>query len=114
MEVNSTGFGWISVDKVRYSHDIIIFTDGKIKNRYEDFQGDSHTLSQEEAEKIISGGACVFVVGSGQAGVLSVPEETKQFLKKKRIKLIVEKTPQAINTFNAIIVKKCALFHITC
>jgi hypothetical protein len=114
MRVDSTGFGWIQVDNVRYNHDIIIFADGKIKNRYEDFKGDSHTLSQEEAEKIIRGNAQVIVVGTGQAGVLSIPEATKEFLKRQGIKLIVEKTPQAIIAFNTITDKKCALFHTTC
>jgi hypothetical protein len=114
VKIDDTGFGWISVDNIRYNHDIIIFTDGKIKNRYEGFKGDSHSLSKEEAEKLIAGGTETIVVGTGQSGVLSIPEESKEFLTKKKIKLIAEKTPQAIKTFNALTGKKSALFHITC
>ena len=112
--IDDTGFGWISVDNTRYNHDIIIFTDGKIRNRYQDFKGDSHTLSREEAEKVIGKGAETLVVGTGQSGVLSIPEETKQFLSKLKIKLIAEQIPKAIKTYNTITGKKCALFHTTC
>ena len=114
MKIDSTGFGWISVDNVRYNHDIIIFSDGKIKNRYEDFKGDSHTLSIEEAKKVIGKEAEVIVVGTGQSGVLSIPDDTGGFLTKQKIKLIAEKTPQAIKTFNSLASKKCAVFHVTC
>lgn len=114
MKIDSTGFGWISVDNIRYNHDIIIFADGKIKNRYEGFKGDSHSLSKEEAEKLIAGMAETIVVGTGQSGVLSIPEETKEFLAQKKIKLMAEETPKAIKTFNALTGKKSALFHTTC
>ena len=114
MKIDSTGFGWISVDNVRYNHDIIIFADGKIKNRYEDFKGDSHTLTKEETEKLITGGAETIVVGTGQSGVLSIPEETKEFLAKKKIKLMADETPKAIKIFNNLTGKKSAIFHTTC
>jgi hypothetical protein len=114
VKIDSTGFGWISVDNIRYNHDIIILSDGKIKNRYEDFKGDSHTLSKEEAEKVIGGGTETIVVGTGQSGVLSIAEETKEFLAKKKIKLKAEETPKAIKTFNSLTGKKSALFHTTC
>jgi len=114
VKIDSTGFGWISVDNIRYNHDIIIYPDGKIKSRYEDFKGDSHSFSIEEAKKVIVGGAETIVVGTGQSGVLSIAEETKEFLAKKKIKLMAEETPKAIKTFNSLPGKKSALFHTTC
>ncbi len=114
MKIDETGFGWISVDNVRYNHDIIIFPNSKIQNRYEDFKGDSHILSKEEAENVIESSVEVIVVGTGQSGILSIPVETKQFLLKRGIKLIAEPTPNAIITFNNMTSKKCAIFHTTC
>lgn len=114
MQIDGTGFGWISVDNIRYNHDIIIFTNGKIINRYQEFKGDSHSLSREEAEKIIDNEAEILIVGTGQSGFLSIPNETKEFLAKKKVKLIEEETPKAIKTFNRLANKKCALFHTTC
>ncbi len=114
MKIDGTEFGWISVDNVRYNHDIIIFPDSNIKNRYEDFKGDNHILSIEEAEKVINRGAEIIIVGTGQSGVLSIPEETRKFLSKQGIKMIAELTPKAIITFNNTTGKKCALFHTTC
>ena len=114
MKIDGTGFGWISVDNVLYNHDIIIFPDGNIKNRYEGFKGDNHILSKEEAEKVINSSAEIIVVGTGQSGGLSIPEETRQFFSKQNIKMIAELTSKAIVTFNNTTGKKCALFHTTC
>jgi hypothetical protein len=114
VKIDDTGFGWISVDNIRYNHDIIILSDGKIKNRYEGFKGDSHSLSKEEVEKLIAGRIETIVVGTGQSGILSIAEETKEFLAKKKIKLMAEETPKAIKTFNDLTGKKSALFHTTC
>ena len=114
MKIDGTGFGWISVDNIRYNHDIIIFPDGNIKNRYEGFKGDSHILSKEEAEKVVSSGVEIILVGTGQSGGLSIPEETRLFFLKQGIKMITELTPKVIITFNNNTGKKCALFHTTC
>lgn len=114
MLINKTGFGWIEVDGIRYNHDIIIYSDGKIENRYKDFQGDNHSLAIWEAEKVIKGNPKVLVVGTGQNGILSIPKETKDFLSKRKIELKYSETPKAIESFNKITDEKCALFHITC
>ncbi|MEO0092616.1 MAG: MTH938/NDUFAF3 family protein [candidate division WOR-3 bacterium] len=115
MLINRTGFGWIEIDNRRYNSDIIIYTDGEIEARYKDFKGDDHIISKWEAEKVIKQDKpVVFIVGTGQAGVVSIPAETKKFLSEQGIKLIAEPTPQAIQSFNNTKEKKCAIFHLTC
>jgi len=114
VKIDGIGFGWISVNNVHYNHDIIISTDGKIKNRFEDFKGDSHILSKDEVEKVIGSGAEIIVVGTGQSGIMSISEQAKEFLAKQKIKIIAEPTPNAIKTYNSLAVKKCAIFHTTC
>jgi len=115
MLINGTGFGWIEIDGKKYNTDIVIYTDGKVENRYKDFKGDNHLISKWEVEKIIKGEKSeALVIGTGQAGIVLVLDETKKFLVEQNIKLITEPTPQAIQTFNCTNSKKCALFHITC
>lgn len=115
MLINGTGFGWIEIDNHKYKTDIIIYPAGAIENRYKDFQGDNHLISKWEIEKVIK---CekpeVIIVGTGQAGIVSVLEETRKFLAEQNIKLITEPTPQAIQIFNRTQGKKCAIFHVTC
>jgi len=112
--IDGTGFGWIEIDTRRYAHDVIIYGDGRIENRYQDFQGDSHIFSLMEARKVVATPAQNLVVGTGQAGVLRVPSETRKFLDEQEIVLHVQRTPQAIQTFNRLTGTRCALFHVTC
>ncbi|MCX7785947.1 MAG: MTH938/NDUFAF3 family protein [candidate division WOR-3 bacterium] len=115
MIINKTGFGWIEIDNRRYNTDIIIYPNGTIEDRYKDFKGDNHIISKWEAEKVIKQEKPeVFIVGTGQAGIVSVLGETKKFLSEQGIKLIAEPTPQAIQSFNHTTQKKCAIFHVTC
>lgn len=114
MKIEKTGFGWIVVDGKRYDYDILILADGKILNRYEDFQGNNHEFSIEEAKKLLNPKPEVIIVGTGQGGVLKVKEETIQFLKKEKVKLIALPTPKAIEIFNKLKELKACLFHLTC
>ncbi|MEO0077071.1 MAG: MTH938/NDUFAF3 family protein [candidate division WOR-3 bacterium] len=123
MKIDGTGFGWIKIDGIKYDTDVIIFVNGEIENRYRNFQGDNHLVSQWEVEKIITHKTVanehiekpeVLIVGTGQAGIVRVTDEAKSFLAKQGIKLIAEITPIAIKRFNEIKDKKSAVFHVTC
>ncbi|MEO0098233.1 MAG: MTH938/NDUFAF3 family protein [candidate division WOR-3 bacterium] len=114
MRIERTGFGWIIVDGVKYTSDIIITTNGEIRNRYEDFSGSSHSLSEKELEKLLIGNPEVVIIGTGQNGCLSLSPEIKDYLKKKDVEFISLLTPEAIRAFNQEKRKKSALFHLTC
>lgn len=114
MEINGTGFGWIDIDKKRYRHDIVIYGDGTVENRYTDFHWTSHSLTREETKKVTRGSVGVLVVGSGQYGVLKPTTEALAYLKEKGIRLAIDTTPAAIKIFNTTQGEKCGLFHVTC
>lgn len=114
MEAKNTDFGWIEIDEKRYDYDVIIYTDGKIENRYENFKWTSHSFTLEEAKKITDGNPEVLVLGTGQYGLLKPSPETVGYLKKRKIRLFMDRTPMAIKIFNGTKEKKCALFHVTC
>ncbi|MEO0113356.1 MAG: MTH938/NDUFAF3 family protein, partial [candidate division WOR-3 bacterium] len=80
MKIEKTGFGWIIIDGKKYDHDILILTNGKILNRYENFTGNNHEFSIEEARKLLNPKPEVIIVGTGQSGILKVKEETIEFL----------------------------------
>lgn len=114
MKIEKTGFGWIIIDGKRYEQDVLILANGEILNRYENFTGNNHEFSIQEAKKLLNPKPEVIVVGTGQGGVLKVKEETIEFLKKEKIKLIALPTPKAIEIFNKLKETKSALFHLTC
>ena len=114
MNIEATGFGWIQIDNRRYNHDVIIYTDGKIENRYKNFKWTSHSFTLEEAMKVTKDEPEVLVIGTGQYGLLKPSNEAINYLKKRKIELLIDKTPKAIHVFNRIEKRKCALFHVTC
>jgi len=57
------------------------------------------------------------IIGTGANGVMPVPEDISNFIKEKGIKIIVEKTGEACQIYNALLKesKKVAAFlHNTC
>lgn len=114
MEVKDTEFGWIEIDEKKYNHDVIIYVNGRIENRYKNFKWTSHSFTLEEAEKVTKGDPEVLVLGTGQYGLLKPSQEAIGYLKKRKIRLFMDRTPMAIKIFNGIKERKCALFHVTC
>ncbi|MCS7257887.1 MAG: MTH938/NDUFAF3 family protein [candidate division WOR-3 bacterium] len=118
MRITKTEFGWIEVDGIRYETDIIIYPDGRIENRYKNFSGNNHLIEKWEVTKVLSTDSKtkpeVFVVGTGQMGIVKISDEVKIYLKAQGIKLIAEPTPQALVSFNNAQGVKCGIFHVTC
>ena len=56
----------------------------------------------------------LIVIGTGASGMMDVPDQTRMFIKRNNIKLIVEKTAEAVESFNKAKEKKVGLFHLTC
>lgn len=110
--IESTSFGSIVVDGKVYSYDIIILPNGEIKRR--PLPKGTHVVCLEELEEIIKEKPKVIIIGTGQFGIAKVEEKVKEKAKAEGIKLIVERTPKAIISFNEIREKKAGLFHLTC
>lgn len=112
--IDSYSFGSIVVDGKRYTQDIIVFP-GKVKEKW--WRKEGHSLSLEDLEEVIEFSPEILVVGTGYFGVMKVPEEVKEALKRKGISVIVEKTKQAVETFNRLFKegkKVVGAFHLTC
>jgi hypothetical protein len=58
----------------------------------------------------------VLVIGTGYAGVLSVPDQIRNYLTSKGITVHVEKTAAAIDRYHSLLGKEkvIAALHITC
>jgi hypothetical protein len=115
MRFEKFSFGSIRIDGVTYEHDVVIDR-GKVHKRikkpsrkFRDAFG--HTpLSIEE--KIPWKCNCL-VVGTG-TGALPVMKEVKQEAKRRKIKLLVLRTTQAIKALKENPDKTNSILHVTC
>lgn len=112
--IESYGFGRIVVDGKEYTTDLIIFPD-RVKDGWWRKQG--HRLYIEDIEEVIEKRPEVLVVGTGYSGLMTVPAETKRYIEDSGMKLIIQPTKQACETYNKLIQsgkKAVAAFHLTC
>jgi hypothetical protein len=85
-------------------------------------------LCPDDLEDVLETKPDVIVVGTGNPGLMRVLPETEKLIKSKGIKLIVQPTKEACQTYNQLsssqsagqltqmrsIGKVIALFHLTC
>jgi len=116
MEI-SAEFGRIIVNGKSYG-DVMIFTDGKIKERdrarARRLYGTSHVIDRQEIEELLQGNPEVVFVGRGFSEQARVTEEARKLLESKNIKLVEASTPEAIEEFKQDSEKKAGIFHSTC
>ncbi len=117
-EINKTSFGSITVDHEEIEHDIIITLDGEVKKRKKKLSkavfGTSHTISKDEAKYVYENDAELLIIGSGQNGMAELSEEATAYFKKKKCKVILLPTPDAIEEWNKSTGEVIGLFHVTC
>lgn len=114
----TTEFGKITIDGKTYIKDILIDVNGKLLGRTEmsmQYYGNHHTVCREEVKELIEEQKPEYlIVGTGQYGACRLEESIPKICERMGIKLIVRKTPEAVNEYNKLPGKKLAVFHITC
>lgn len=112
--IESYDFGTIVIDGKRYTNDVIVFP-GKVKDKW--WRKEGHRLAVEDLEEALKADPNIVVVGTGYSGLMKVSHEVKQQLDKHGIRLVVEKTGDAAETFNKLAnssEKVVAALHLTC
>jgi len=115
VRIEESSFGSIRIDGVTYEHDVVIDR-GQIHKRKKKLskkfrEAFGHTpLSIEEQ---IPWECRRLVIGTG-TGALPVMEEVKREAKRRRIKLLILPTAQAIRALEQDLGKTNAILHVTC
>ena len=114
-------FGSITIDGKTYTEDIEVRWTGEVLKWW---RSESHIIDVEDIKRVVKENPDTIIIGTGEAGIAKVTEEAQNFIQKKGIKLIIDKTEEAIRTFNVIIEKSqeeegkprkvIGLFHLTC
>jgi hypothetical protein len=125
-------FGSITIDGKTYEYDVEVrWTPKESEAPYgagcevlKWWREESHIIDVGDVKRAIGESPDTIIIGTGEAGMAKVTEETKKEILSKGIGLIIDKTEEAIKTFNIICEeskeeegvrkKVIGLFHLTC
>jgi hypothetical protein len=111
--IDSYSFGRIVIDGRRYDSDIVIYPD-RIDSKW--WRRDGHLLQVADLEEALKLSPEVLIVGTGEGGVMRVPEETRRHVENLGIELVAERTGEAVKTYNRVAPARrvVAALHLTC
>jgi hypothetical protein len=116
--IDHTEFGSITVEGVTFDYDILIRLEGQVKKRKKklskEVYGTSHIVSLAEVEDLYEKDAAQIIIGSGQSGLLRLSDEAQAYLEKKKCRVVLLATQQAIAAWNSATGRMIGMFHVTC
>jgi hypothetical protein len=112
VNIDGVKFGELKINKKIYYSDMIVWWDGKIE-----FREKSHMFDMKEFRKLMKRKPKDIVIGTGLTGSVKVPDDVIKEAKKKRVKLFIDKSVNAIDIFNGLLEDKkkvVGIIHTTC
>ena len=117
--IDSYQFGEITINGETYDNDVEVRWNGEVLEWWRD---EGHVFAVEDLKRAFQQSPDAIVLGTGANGRAEVPKETKTFLNEKDIKLVIDKTPAAVKSFELLAEqgnkkapkKVVGLFHLTC
>ncbi len=119
-------FGEIIINGKKYTHDIEIRVRKNPSQKYEFevldwWRKEGHIIDIDDIKQCLEINPQIIIIGTGAYGVAKITQELKEFLEKKKIKLISDHTGEAVKTFNILLERKeeeigamVGFFHLTC
>lgn len=114
-------FGIITINGKNYEEDVEVRWTDEVLNWW---RGESHLIDVEDIKRAVEQNPEIIVIGTGETGLAKVTDEAKNFILSKGIKLIIDKTEEAVKTYSVICEdseeeegeqeKVIGLFHLTC
>jgi hypothetical protein len=116
--ISETHFGSITIEGVVSERDVIIRLNGAVKKRKKKLSkavyGTSHIISLDEAKFAYEKGAEGIVIGAGQYGTVRLSDEAADYFKRKKCRVKLRPTGEAIRIWNDAEGALLGLFHVTC
>lgn len=114
-------FGLIRINGKVYNYDVEVRWTGEVLKWW---RKESHVIDVDDVKRAIEQNPETIIIGTGESGVARVTEDAQKAIKSKGIELIIDKTEEAVKTFNIIKEesvkeegrqrKVIGLFHLTC
>jgi hypothetical protein len=113
MHIDHWSFGKITVDGKDYTSDVIIYPD-RVDQSW--WRQEGHILQKADMKDILVAKPDILIVGTGNEGLMHVPEGTVSFLASHGVTVHIEKTGKAVELFNnqPSDKKVVGAFHLTC
>jgi hypothetical protein len=92
-------FGVITVDGKNYEEDLWLDWEGGL---FVWKRGHDNLVSANDVIAAVEINPEVIVIGTGRDGLLEISEEAQDLIMQKGIKLIIDKTEEAVRTFNIL------------
>jgi uncharacterized protein YprB with RNaseH-like and TPR domain len=111
--IQSYSFGKITVDGTVHTSDILILPGG-VRPRW--WREEGHNLHKKDLQEVIEAQPAVLVIGTGNVGMMQVPQETLDYLAAHGIRVEVEPTAAACQRYNELAKSEqaAAALHLTC
>jgi len=112
--IDSYDFGRIVIDGKKYTSDVIIFPNRVMGGWW---RKEGHGLHISDLGEVLKEQVEVLIVGTGYSGLMKVPTETKEFMKREGFELIIQPTREACKTYNGLVEsgkRVIAALHLTC
>lgn len=114
-------FGSISINRKIYHDDVEVRWMGEVLLWQRE---ESHIIGIEDVKRAVEQEPEIIIIGTGQSGIAEATEAAQGFIEGKGIKLIIDRTEEAVRTFNIVCEESLeeegeqkrviGLFHLTC
>jgi len=121
MTIEEYKFGSITIDGKTYEYDVEVRWTGEVLKWW---RGESHVVDAEDVKRVMEQNPELIIIGTGEAGLVKITDKAKTEILSKGIGLIIDKTEEAVKTFNiqkgeseeeeGKQKKVIGLFHLTC
>ncbi|RKZ22419.1 hypothetical protein DRQ20_00585 [bacterium] len=112
-EVKRYSFGRIEIDDRVYTSDVIITPEGVMPGWW---RKEGHRLCLEDLKDVWDKNPEVIIIGTGAYGVMKVPQDVVDEIKKRGVEVEVARTGHAVKLYNEMKDKRrvFACLHLTC
>lgn len=116
MKISHYSFGKITIEGKTYTSDVIIYSN-RVDSSW--WRKEGHYLQPVDLTDVVNAKPDILIIGTGNSGVMRVPEETLKFIKSKGIEVHFEITGRAVELYNKLQAEKTnkiiiATLHLTC
>lgn len=111
--IDSYTFGTFIINSKRFDSNVKLIQDKAEKYRY----FENHIIELNDFVDLVEQKPEYIIIGTGASGVVDISDDIKEYIEKAGIKLIIEKTGDAVNKYNDLLKKNkkvCAVMHNTC
>ena len=119
--IEEYNFGYVKINDKKYIEDIEVRWTGEV---LEWLRQESHIIDVENVKRAVEADPQIIVIGTGDYGMAKLTDESRRFIEQPDIELVVDKTAEAVKTYNVICEdsleeegkqsRVIGLFHLTC